>query len=130
MPESIRILVEGQNIQADRGIIIAPVQALENQALVRCLTGGEASSGKHIAYSLAQIAIERHMDGELQAHLVAPETPIRIIADGESIACEEGLLIAWTEEDIQLWAHEKCDVRDLLKVVHRACTRWIRLDVR
>lgn len=117
------------SVTADKGVLIVPLEALETQSLVRPVVFGESSSGKHSAYALAQIALTRFEDRELNPAFIGIGETLTISKNGEEFVCSDGLVIGWTEEDVVVWAFENNDVKKLLKIAHRACTRWIRLDV-
>ncbi len=115
---------------ADKGVLLIPEAALETQSYVRPITHGAGSSGKHTAFALARIAAEQYGEEALKAETVPDGVTVSIVKGRENGSLENGVLVAWGDDALRLWAFDGADIRALLKVAERETTRWIRLDVR
>jgi len=125
----ITIEVSGERVVAERGVILAPAASAETQSFVRRLIPGAPDTAKQVAYTLAQSAVIQLEDGELTVTTLAPGATLTVRRGAQVIESTDGLVIAWTAAGVRVYAHADTTVKRLLKIVHRECTRWIRLDV-
>jgi len=115
---------------AEKGAILVPSEVEAMQTLVKPIIPGGSASAKNVAYSLIQIALSSFEEGELEMVSIDPATPIVAVKNDEAFTCLHGIMLFWTNNGIKLYGHQDAKIGNLLKIAHRECTRWIRLDVK
>lgn len=128
--DSIYISCGDKSEWAFKGAILVPEKSLEIQTLVKPVIPQTFATPKDIAFSLIQIALSGFEDREIPVENIDTDIPIVTVKNEETASCTNGLVVFWSTEGIKIWAHENSSVDKLLKIAHRECTRWIRLDVK
>jgi hypothetical protein len=90
-------------------------------------TSADAHS-KHEFHAMAQIALTRFEDGELDIEAV--HGPLTVEWKNELEIITAGVVVFLDpERNLHLIAHPGQDPKKLLQAAHRFFTRWIRLDI-
>ncbi len=108
--------------------IIIPERAITEAGHIRTMTTNANTHSKHEFHAMAQIALSRFQDGELDIETVHGPLTLKWKNEVETITA--GLVVFLDSQgNFHLIAHTAQDVKKLLQVAHRFLTRWIRLDI-
>ena len=111
-----------------RSAIIIPERAILEAGYIRTMSTNADAHSKHEFYAMAQIAFSQFQDGELDIEAV--HGPLRVEWKSEVETIIAGLVVFLdTQGNFHLIAHSGQNAKKLLEVVHRFCTRWVRLDI-
>ncbi len=108
--------------------IIIPERAITEAGYIRTMTTNADADSKHEFHAMAQIALSRFQDGELDIEAV--HRPVTVDWKNEVETVRGGLVIFLDSQgNFHLIAHSGQDAKKLLQAAHRFFTRWVRLDI-
>jgi hypothetical protein len=104
--------------------IIIPERAITEAGYIRTMTTAAEAHSNHKFHAMAEIALSRFEEGELDIQTVHGPLTAEWKNEVETIAA--GLVVF---RNSHLIAHPGQDGKKLLQAAHRFFTRWIRLDI-
>jgi hypothetical protein len=108
--------------------IIIPERAITEAGCIRTMTTSADAHSKHEFHAMAQIALSRFEDGELDIQTV--HGPLTVERKNEVETITAGVVVFLDlQGNFHLIAHPGQDTKKLLQAAHRFFTRWIRLDI-
>jgi hypothetical protein len=108
--------------------IIIPERAITEAGYIRTMTTNADADSKHEFHAMAQIALSRFQDAELDIEAVHHPLTVGWKNEVETIAA--GLVVFLDSQgNLHLIAHPGQDGKKLLQAAHRFFTRWVRLDI-
>ena len=126
--DSIIIRFEDDTLTEGTSAIIIPERAMNEAGYITTLTTKSEAHSKHEFHALAQIALSRFQDGELEVEAV--HGPLTIEWKDEIETITAGVLVLLNSQgNLHLIDNSGQNVNKLLQLAHRFCTRWIRLDI-
>lgn len=108
--------------------IIIPERAITEAGYIRTMTTSADAHSKHEFHAMAQIALSRFEDGELDIQTVHGPLTVERKNEVETITAG-GVVFLDLQGNFHLIAHPGQDTKKLLQAAHRFFTRWIRLDI-
>ena len=126
--DSIAIRFEDDTVTACSSVIIIPERAMIEPGYIKTLTTNSTAHSKHEFHAIAQIALSRFQDGELEVEIVNGPLTIQWKEEIETITA--GVLVFLDSQgNLNLIDNSSQNVNKLLQLAHRFCTRWVRLDI-
>lgn len=108
--------------------IIIPERAITEAGYIRTMTTSADTHSKHEFHAMAEIALSRFEEGELDIQAVHGPLIVKWKNEVETITA--GVVVFLDPEgNFHLIAHPGQDAKRLLQAAHRFSTRWIRLDI-
>ena len=108
--------------------IIIPERAITEAGYIRTMTTNADADSKHEFHAMAQIALSRFQDGELDIEAV--HRPLTVEWKNEVETVIGGLVVFLDSQgNFHLIAHSGQDAKTLLRAAHQFFTRWVRLDI-
>ena len=108
--------------------IIIPQRAITEPGYIGTMTINDDAHSKHEFHAMAQIALSRFEDGELDVEAV--HGPLTVGWKNEVETITAGLVVFLDSQgNFHLIAHPGQDAKKLLQAAHRFFTRWVRLDI-
>jgi hypothetical protein len=109
-------------------VLLIPELALQEPGHIQMLSLNKGPHVKQEFYALAQTALLRFQDQDLQ--IIPVEGSLRIHRNNESCDLKAGMAVCRTfSGDLEVLAHRGVFHRKLLEAACRFCARWIRLDI-
>jgi hypothetical protein len=109
-------------------VIIVPERAISEAGYIKTLTANAHAHSKHEFHAMAQMAVYQFQDGELESKAVKGIVTVEGEAEVEKLIT--GMVIYRDlKGNFHLLAHKGQNIKKLLEVAHRFCTRWVRLDI-
>lgn len=126
--DSITIRFEDDTATECSSAIIIPERAMIEAGHIRTLTTKSTAHSKHEFHAIAQIALSRFQDGDLEIETV--DGPFTIQWKNGIVTITAGVLVLLDSQgNLHLIDNSGQNVKKLLQLAHRFCTRWIRLDI-
>ena len=126
--DSITVRFEDDTVTACSSAIIIHQSAMIEEGYIRTLTTNSTAHSKHEFHAIAQIALSRFQDGELEVETVYGPLTIQWKNEIETITA--GVLVLLDlQGKLHLIGNSGQNVKKLLQSAYRFCTRWIRLDI-
>jgi hypothetical protein len=126
--DSITIRFEDDTVTECSSAIIIPERAMIEAGYIRTLTTNSTAHSKHEFHTIAQIALSRFQDGELEVEAVYGPLTIQWKNEIETITA--GVVVFLDSQGkLHLIGNSGQNVNKLLQSAHRFCTRWVRLDI-
>jgi len=126
--DSITIRFEDDTATECSSAIIIPERAMIEAGYIRTLTTNSTAHSKHEFHTIAQIALSRFQDGELEVEAVYGPLTIQWKNEIETITA--GVVVFLDSQGkLHLIGNSGQNVNKLLQSAHRFCTRWVRLDI-
>jgi hypothetical protein len=126
--DPIIIRFENDTVTECSSAIIIPERAITEAGYIRTMTTNADVHSKHEFNAMAQIALSRFEDGELDIQIIHGPLTVEWKKEVETITA--GLVIFLDSQgNFHLIAHPGQDAKKLLQAAHRFFTRWIRLDI-
>ena len=126
--DSIIIRFEDDTVTECSSAIIIPERAMIEAGYIRTLTTNSTAHSKHEFHAIAQIALSRFHDGELEVEAVYG--PLTILWKNEIETITAGVVVLLDSQGkLHLIGNSGQNVNKLLQSAHRFCTRWVRLDI-
>ena len=126
--DSITVRFEDDTVTECSSAIIIPERAMIEAGYIRTLTTNSTTHSKHEFHAIAQIALSRFQDGELE--LKAVYGPLTIQWKNEIERITAGVVVLLDSQGkLHLIGNSGQNVNKLLQSAHRFCTRWVRLDI-
>ena len=92
------------------------------------MTTDSAAHSKHQFHALTQIALFQFQEGELEVEAI--RGPLTVHRENETVTMPAGIVLYLDSQgDLHLLGDPALNVRKLLQLAHRFCTRWVRLDI-
>ncbi|RJQ60117.1 MAG: hypothetical protein C4530_08220 [Desulfobacteraceae bacterium] len=124
----ITIRFENDTVTECSSAIIIPERAMIEAGHIRTLTTNSEAHSKHEFHAIAQIALSRFQDGELEAEAV--NGPLTVQSKNEIETVTAGIVVFLDSQgNFHLIGNPGQNVNKLLQIAHRFCARWIRLDI-
>jgi hypothetical protein len=126
--DSITIRFEDGTVTECSSAIIIPERAMIEAGYIKTLTTNSKAHSKHEFHAIAQIALSRFQDGDLEVEAVYGPFSIQWKDEIETITA--GVLVFLDSQgNFHLIDNSSQNVNKLLQLAHRFCTRWVRLDI-
>jgi hypothetical protein len=126
--DSITIRFEDDTVTECSSAIIIPERAMIEAGYIRTLTTNSTAHSKHEFHTIAQIALSRFQDGELEVEAVYGPLTIQWKNEIETITA--GVVVFLDSQGkLHLIGNSGQNVNKLLQSAHRFCARWVRLDI-
>lgn len=126
--QSITIRSAGSPEIVCRCAIIIPDSVLVEPGHMRAMTTDSAAHSKHQFHALTQIALFQFQEGELEVEAI--RGPLTVHRENETVTMPAGIVLYLDSQgDLHLLGDPALNVRKLLQLAHRFCTRWVRLDI-
>jgi hypothetical protein len=126
--DSITIRFEDDRVTECSSAIIIPERAMIEAGYIKTLTTNSTAHSKHEFHAIAQIALTRFQDRELEVEAVYGPLTIQWKSEIETITAGV-VIILDTQGNLHLIGNSGQNVNKLLQLAHRFCTRWVRLDI-
>lgn len=126
--DSIIVRFEDDTVTECSSAIIIPERAMIEAGYIRTLTTNSTAHSKHEFHAIAQIALSRFQDGDLEVETVDGPFTIQWKNKIETITAGVAVLLD-SQRKLHLIGNSVKNVNKLLQSAHRFCTRWIRLDI-
>ncbi len=126
--DSITVRLEDNTVTECSSAIIIHQRAMIEAGYIRLLTTNSTANSKHEFHAIAQIALSRFQDGELEVETVYGPLTIQWKNEIETITAGVVVLLD-SQGKLHLIGNSGLNVKKLLQFAHRFCTRWIRLDI-
>lgn len=126
--DCIIVRFEDDTVTEFSSAIIIPERAMIEAGHIRTLTTNSTAHSKHEFHAIAQIALSRFQDGDLEVETVDGPFTIKWKNEIETITAGVAVLLD-SQRKIHLIGNSVKNVNKLLQSAHRFCTRWIRLDI-
>lgn len=126
--DSITIRFEDDIVTECSSAIIVPERAMREAGYIKTLTVNSRANSKREFHALAQIALSRFQDGELEFEAVYGPLTIQWMSEIEIITAGV-VIILDTQGNLRLIGNSGQNVNKLLQLAYRFCTRWVRLDI-
>ncbi len=124
----ITVYYEGCKINGCSSVIIIPKIAEEEPGFIQTLTAKNTASSKHEFHTMAQMAYFQLQDDELEYVEVTGDVLVESGGDGDTLL--SGMIVYRDYSDgFHVLAHKGVNIKKLLEVAYRYCTRWIRMDI-
>ena len=128
MKKNAIIIRFGDTVTECSSTIIIPERAITEAGYIRTMTTSTDAHSKHEFHAMAQIALSRFEDGELDIQTV--RGPLTVERKNEVETITAGVVVFLDlQGNFHLIAHPGQDTKKLLQAAHRFFTRWIRLDI-
>ena len=125
---SINIRFEDDMVTECSSAIIIPERVMIEAGYIKPLTTNSTAHSKHEFHAIAQIALSRFQDGELEIEAV--NGPLTIQWKDEIETMTAGVLVFLDSQgNLRLIDNSSQNVNKLLQLAHRFCTRSVRLDI-
>ena len=109
-------------------VIAVPGRAISEAGYIRAMTANAHAHSKHEFQAMAQTVYYRYQDEEVE--IVNVCGPLEVESGEETETLIDGLVIYRdTGGEFHVLAHPGQNIKKLLEVAHRFCTRWVRLDI-
>jgi hypothetical protein len=109
-------------------VIVAPEEALVEPWCLKTMTIHSAAQSKHEFHGMAQIALSRFQERELDVETVIGQLTVEW--KDAAVTMDAGIaILLGPGGEIRLLSNSDGKMNRLLQVIHRWCTRWIRLDI-
>jgi len=129
--ETLVVFCNGNLLGRATALFVAPVEAKEQQGLIKMWSLAKGQQGKHILHALAQRALFDFEENTLIADWQPVGANLTSVYGKMEIFIVKGLVLMMDEENrIKLFAHKEVDIMPMLRAIQRYATRMIRLDVR
>jgi hypothetical protein len=126
--DAIIIRFEDDSVTECSSAIIILERAIIEAGCIRTMTTNANAHSKHEFHAMAQIAFSQFQEGELDIEAVHGPLTVQWKNEVETIVA--GLVVFLDlQGNFHLIAHPGQNVKKLLEVAHRFCTRWVRLDI-
>lgn len=114
-----------------QSVIVVPDRALDEPGFIKTYSTTSGQMSKHDLHQLSQIALFDFEDGNLIPENLSGQDSLAVDFQNSITRIPDGIVLARLESGAPaLLVCEGAEVMRLLKLAHRFCTRWIRLDVR
>ena len=108
--------------------IIIPERAITEAGYITTMTASAEAHSIHKFHAMAEIALSRFEEGELDIQTV--RGPLTVEWKNEVEIITAGVVVFLDSEgNFHLIAHPGQDGKKLLQAAHRFFTRWIRLNI-
>jgi hypothetical protein len=126
--DAIMIRSEDDTMAECSSAIIIPERAIIEAGYIRTVTTNANANSKHEFHAMAQIALSQFQEGELDIEAV--HGPLTVEWKNEAETISAGVVVFLDSQgNFRLIGHPDQNVKKLLEVAHRFCSRWVRLDI-